>query len=77
MTIKLPFSFGTIVYLRTRTDKQPGMVTGYQISPGGQCVLITWSENGNEYRHYFCELTTEFTPYTDEQPDPPAHPLPD
>jgi hypothetical protein len=61
-TVRLPFAFGEIVYHRARTEKIPGMVTGFQIRERGTVNLVMWSDNLCEAAHSFFELTTEFEP---------------
>jgi hypothetical protein len=60
--VRLPFDFGETVYHRMRTDKVPGMVTGYNVGPVDVAVRVTWGDDLHEFQHYFFELTTEFEP---------------
>lgn len=53
------YALGDIVYLKVRSDKIRGMVTGIKFYPGGCFYSITWG-NGNDSAHYGLELSTEY-----------------
>jgi hypothetical protein len=59
-TVRLPFAFGEIVYHRARTEKIPGMITGFQVRERGILNLVMWSDSLCEAGHSFFELTSEF-----------------
>ncbi len=62
MIVRLPWDFGTVVYLRVQNEPRKGMVTGYVVHGGGGfSVLVSWGD-GSETRHYALELTTEYLP---------------
>jgi hypothetical protein len=61
-TVRLPFEFGERVYHRARTDKVPGIVTGYNVGPSEIAIRVTWGDDLREFQHYFFELTTEHEP---------------
>lgn len=60
--VRIPFSYGDIVYHRAKSERIAGMVTGYSLFPGGMHVLVTWENDLTEKRHYLCELAAEFEP---------------
>jgi hypothetical protein len=60
-TIYVKFDLGDIVYLKINPEPYKGMVTGINVSPGGNYYSVTW-EDGHESNHYDMELTTEFIP---------------
>jgi hypothetical protein len=59
-TVRLPYSFGDIVYHRVKTEKLAGMVTGFSVRERGLMVCVVWADGLNESFHHFFELTTEF-----------------
>ena len=61
-TVRLPFDFGAVVYHRARTEKVPGVVTGFNIGPAEVVIRVTWGDDLREFQHYFFELTTEYEP---------------
>ena len=66
--VRLPFDFGDIVYHKIKTERLPGMVTGFILRDNVTMILVTWSDNlCGESTHRLFELTTEFEPsYTTE-----------
>lgn len=61
MKIDLPYDFGEIVYLKIRSERVKGMVTGYYINHSTLMIAITWADTLHEIHHYPFELTKEFT----------------
>lgn len=61
MTVKFPWPFGTILYLRVRTEKVKGMLTGYNLNENGFGCFVSWPDC-SESRHFISELTTEYLP---------------
>ncbi len=61
MIIRAPWDFGTIVFLRIRSEKIRGMVTGYTFDPRGMLTWVSWPDS-SESKHHLCELTTEYLP---------------
>jgi len=59
VTIYVKFRVGDIVYIKTNTNRWPGMLLGYDIRPTGTTYLVGWPDNTSSY-HYDIELTKEF-----------------
>lgn len=49
------------VFLRLAADREPGMVTGYQIGPFGIMYEISWPCT-RVSRHWACEITDHYIP---------------
>jgi hypothetical protein len=64
--LRLPFAFGDRVYHRARQDRVAGLVTGFIVRPNETTITVTWGDSLNECVHFFFELTTEFSPFTEE-----------
>lgn len=60
--VRLPFAFGETVYHRIRTERIPGIVTGFHVRPNNVLIAITWGDSLVESSHYFHELSTEYEP---------------
>jgi hypothetical protein len=61
-TIRLPYRWGQVVYLKATQDKDPGLVVTFNISPGGIVqVGVRWGNANLNYVYPF-ELTTEYLP---------------
>jgi hypothetical protein len=61
-TIRLPFRWGQVVYLRQSEEKDPGMVVSYTIAPNACLqVGVRWSNATLNWVYPF-ELTTEYQP---------------
>lgn len=63
--IRVRYVFGDVVYLKVRTEKQPGMVTGIIVRPGGTTYGVTWN-TGLETNHYDFELSEVYEPSYDQ-----------
>ena len=54
------YELSDIVYLRVRSEKVKGMVTGYTFRPGSSAVYhVTWAL-GEESAHYAVELSDTY-----------------
>jgi hypothetical protein len=66
-SVRLPFAFGDRVYHRARNDdKIVGIVTGFVIHPNDLQIYVRWGDDLEIGTHFFFELTTEFSPFTQE-----------
>jgi hypothetical protein len=61
-TVRLPFGFGEIVYMRSAKEKVPGLVTSFRIFDGLVMTCVSWTDTRIEQNHCFYELTTEYQP---------------
>lgn len=61
MTVHLPWTFGTVVYLRNRQERIKGLIVGYTLDPRGFCCWVAWPDT-SETKHFALELTTEYLP---------------
>jgi hypothetical protein len=59
-SIHTDYWFGDTVYLRVRSDRHKGMITGIRLWPDGLAYNVTWGYSGAETPHYGMELTSEF-----------------
>lgn len=62
------YPFGAVVYLKVRSEKVAGMVTGYFIRPQGWGYYVGWAD-GREGIHYEFELAGEYAPEWAARPD--------
>lgn len=61
LTLDIAFTFGDIVFLKTRAERVAGMVTRISVARHSITYCVSWG-NGNETWHYEYELTSEFLP---------------
>lgn len=59
--VRAIYWFFDIVYLRVRSEKLTGMITGIALKPTGLTYAVTWG-TGTETWHYEMELTSEYVP---------------
>lgn len=57
--VRAAYWLGSIVFLRTRQERLPGMVTGVSVKPTGVIYCVGWGD-GKEDWHYEMELTAEY-----------------
>jgi hypothetical protein len=70
VTIRLPYEFGTIVYHVARAERLAGVVIGFVVTSNGTKILVRWgSERLDQDECWFHELSTEFTPLPEVNPD--------
>jgi hypothetical protein len=55
------FWFGDTVYLKVRSERLKGMITGILVRPGYLSYAVTWATGAENY-HLEMELTSEFEP---------------
>lgn len=60
-TVQFAYSIGDVVYHRMASERRRGLVTGLGVNPGGKIYFVTW-QDGQEFKHYELELTTEYFP---------------
>lgn len=68
-TVYVKFDLEDTVYLKLAEERQPGMVTGWLVSPGGILYDVSWPCGGHSTRHYDIELTDTFLPQYVEKAD--------
>lgn len=62
ITFKVDFELGDIVFLRTCSDRECGMVTVLQLTGDGGIIYgIAWG-NDSYSTHYAMELSAEYVP---------------
>jgi hypothetical protein len=62
ITFESVFQLGEIVYLRVKSEHDPGMITGISLRPNNGILYdVSWGTR-NETRHFAMELTTEYVP---------------
>ncbi len=59
--IMTQYAIADIVYLRVRSERIRGMVTGIVARPCSVLFYVTWG-NGTETAHYEIELSSEYVP---------------
>ncbi len=60
--IELPFRYGEIVYHKLRTEKTPGMISGFQVRLGRTLAIVQWTDPFEEKYHDAYELQREHSP---------------
>jgi hypothetical protein len=61
-TLSFAWNFGDEVFLKVCDDCRPGLVTGYNLRPGGRVLyVVTWGDH-TDSMHYAFELTGKFEP---------------
>ncbi len=62
LVLDVAYNLGDIVFLRTRDERSPGMVTRFSVTRNGVTYGICWGKTGTETWHFDYELTSEFLP---------------
>jgi hypothetical protein len=62
----LPCEFGTIVYLKTKKEREAGMVSGFHVLPETVKLRVEWGDRSTQEFHFPFELSTEPPPPKDK-----------
>lgn len=60
--IELPFRYGEVVYHKLRIEREPGMVSGFQLRHSRTLVIVQWADPFEEKYHDAWELQREHSP---------------